>query len=182
MNFNELTKSKHEGKNNLRTASSKKKYIISGITGIIIGGLIFGGIGVAAVTLTAKQITYTPSNSEFNATNAEEALNKLYEMGSNIESIIYLGQGTSFNVTSYEGYQNFTADNFIVEPISAGLASVGGMSHKANYVYMGLTLNKSYSNGVLSASVVANGMIQNAGDDIIYPTRTFSVKAYLVLK
>ena len=32
---------------------------------------------------------------------------------------IYLGSGTSFNVSKYTGYQNFTVDNFIVCVLSA---------------------------------------------------------------
>lgn len=59
----------------------ERKVIIKGITiGVIIGGIVFGGIGVTAVTLQANQIKYTPSNSEFNATNAEEALNEIYKI------------------------------------------------------------------------------------------------------
>ena len=50
------------------------------LTGLSIGGLIFGGIGVTAVTLTADQIKYTPSNEKFTAKNADEALNEIYKI------------------------------------------------------------------------------------------------------
>ena len=30
------------------------------------------------------------------------------------KNVIYLGTGTSFNISSYEGYETFTTDNFIV--------------------------------------------------------------------
>ena len=61
-------------------ASSKRKSIISGISGIIIGTIITGGIGVTAVTLSANQIKYSPSDTNFTATNAEEALNEIYKI------------------------------------------------------------------------------------------------------
>jgi len=46
----------------------------------IIGGVVFGGIGVAAVTLTADQIKYTSSNENFTATNAKDALDEIYKI------------------------------------------------------------------------------------------------------
>lgn len=165
---------------------SRKKYITSGIAGIMIGALLTGGISVAAVNLTAKDVKYTPSNEKFTATTAEEAMNELYNLSAELvgkSEVIYLGTGTSFNLTSYQGYENFTIDNFIVEPISTSQAQVSAsMEHNANYVALGLTLNKSYSNGVLSANVNSFGQITNGNGISIYPTRTFSVKAYLVLK
>ena len=47
---------------------------------IIISGIIFGGIGVyAANTYLAHDISYTPSNENFEVTNVEDALNELYK-------------------------------------------------------------------------------------------------------
>ena len=72
------------GKTNLEIVSYGRKNKIKGILiGTILGGIIFGGIGAAAVTLTAEQITYTPSNEEFDVTNAQDALNELYKLSEN---------------------------------------------------------------------------------------------------
>jgi len=110
-------------------------------------------------------------------------MNELYEMYDDLESVIYLGEGTSFDLTSYEGYENFTIDNFIVEPVTTELAEVpGGMAHNANYIYMALTLNKTYSDGILSANILSHTRIINASAKVANPTRTYPVKAYLVLK
>ena len=67
--------------------------------------------------------------------------------------MIDLGTGSSFDITSYAGYESFTADNFIVEPTdftnvagsNSGDASGRGSTNASG------TLVKSYSNGILSA-------------------------------
>ena len=272
MKFNKvnkmLTKSKHGGGGSLDKtgASSKRKCIISGITGIMVGVILTGGITVAAVTLTANQIKYTPSNEKFTATNAEEALDEIYKiaeyeipadtyfydsetegedivrykkvdgkyylcdkngkitdeneqdissltlieytstteenlsvgnagyasgkfyLGSNLSSdsenskeIIYLGNGTSFDLTSYDGYENFTVDNFILEPVTTALAKVtGSFDHDARVNSIGLTLTKTYSNGKLDAKITVPVRISNNVDAPLNISRNFSVKAYLV--
>jgi len=48
--------------------------------GIIIGGIVFGGMGVAAVTLEAEQIAYTPTDSTFKVSNTKMALDELYHL------------------------------------------------------------------------------------------------------
>ena len=75
-----LTKSKYGGVLNKTQVSSKKKCIISGITGLIIGVIITGGIGVVAITMNADQIKYTPSNDKFTATNMKEAMDEIYKI------------------------------------------------------------------------------------------------------
>lgn len=46
--------------------------------------------------------------------------------GSRRKRIVSLGSGTSFDVSSYPGYQNFTVENFRIASIRA---AVGGMSY-----------------------------------------------------
>lgn len=48
--------------------------------GIIVGGLVFSGITVFAITLAADQITYTPNNTKFSVTNAKDALDEIYKI------------------------------------------------------------------------------------------------------
>jgi len=58
----------------------RRKTIKGMLFGTIFGFLIAGGIGVAAVTLQAEQVKYTPSNSNFEAINAKEALDEIYKL------------------------------------------------------------------------------------------------------
>ena len=55
----------------------KKKNIILGI----LSGFVIFGSGVGAATyFSAKDISFTPTNSEWTVTNVEEAVNDLYEL------------------------------------------------------------------------------------------------------
>ena len=51
------------------------------VIGVLVGGIVFGSIGVVAATyFSAKDISFTPTNAEWTATNVEEAVNDLYEI------------------------------------------------------------------------------------------------------
>ena len=70
------------------------------------------------------------------------------------KSVAYLGLDTSFDLTSYPNYKNFTVDDFIVE---AQNASTKYNTSYNGYVYDAFVygrLNKSYNatTGVLTAS------------------------------
>lgn len=62
--------------------------------------------------------------------------------------IYYLGTGTSFNVSSYEGYQNFTANNFLVVPSTIKISgnSNAGNGNSEGYVNLGGSVGASGSN------------------------------------
>ena len=49
------------------------------IFGIFIGLIISSGIVYAATLIDSKDVTYTPSDSSFDVSNVESALDKLYE-------------------------------------------------------------------------------------------------------
>lgn len=55
----------------------KKERIKSTIIGVIIGAIIFGGIGVVAYTLKAKDISFTSTNPNWKAKNVNDALDSL---------------------------------------------------------------------------------------------------------
>ena len=56
-----------------------KKYLIVGVIAFILGSIIFGGVtGVAAYTMFANSIAYTPKNSNWEVDTVEDALNSLY--------------------------------------------------------------------------------------------------------
>lgn len=76
----------------------------------------------------------------------------------NPSKLIYLGSGTSFNVSSYAGYQNFTVNNFLIK--STGNAAAGGMFYPQGAVYDDSgkgtsTISKSYnsSNGLVTSNI-----------------------------
>lgn len=79
--FNNFTKSKYETSSNLDIAYLMKKNRVKGlVTGIIVGGLLFGSVGAVAIGLTAKEIKYTPSNDKFTVTNVQEAIDEIYKI------------------------------------------------------------------------------------------------------
>ncbi len=97
-------------------------------------------------------------------------------MVSNIASIsktriIKLGQGTSFNVSGYEGYQNFTTANFLIESSCGNVSSTNtsGYTWGIQGTYNGLRFSKSYNKdtGALKITVSAPSlsMMINQGDD-----------------
>ena len=75
------------------------KCIISGIIGIIIGGIIFRTVGTMAITLSAEQISYNPENSGFGVNNSKAALDKLYDMADRLS----YEQNSLFKLNSKEG-------------------------------------------------------------------------------
>lgn len=99
--------------------------------------------------------------------------------------IVDLGTGTSFDVTQYDGYSNFAATDFIVEPIpkiSKGCHT--GANTDYFDIYNTITLIKTYNSntGVLSAyqTVDINAIgCQNRGN--ARTTSNAEVHAYLLL-
>ena len=63
-----------------KSTYEKRKKANGFLTGIVVGGIIFGGIGASAVTLSAEQVKYTPSNENFIVTNVKEAMDEIYKI------------------------------------------------------------------------------------------------------
>lgn len=102
--------------------------------------------------------------------------------------LIDLGTGTSFNVSSISGYQNFTLDNFIIEPISGFSGSAGwnsGPTEEEWYVSgtfgFSVSKNKTYNNvtGILNANLSARS---DSRHGLGYATGSIGVHAYLLLE
>lgn len=96
-----------------------------------------------------------------------------------------LGVGTSFNVTTYQGYQNFTVDNFICQPsnISNRSARIGDLSG-VEYGTCSGVMNKTYtsSSGILSAYYTVSGGFTYDHQNNSYTTSVnASVHAYLIV-
>ena len=76
-------------------------------------------IGVVAANLSANSISYVPTDTNWNVSTVQDALNDLYTEKQS-SRIIKLSDETvrsnttrTYDVSNIEGYQNFTADNFI---------------------------------------------------------------------
>ena len=109
--------------------------------------------------------------------------------------VIFLGSGTSFDVSSYDGYENFTTDNFITEIDYTTSYSGSGTSNSTvsgswsssdtdyAYVYAWAIKNKSYdaSTGVLTANEVIGVRGTSTNNSLAYKSVTKPVKAYLVI-
>lgn len=163
------------------------------IIGFIIGGLVFGSIGVVAVTLQASQVTYTSNNSDFSASNVKDAIDKLYEISSSeSQNVVDLGTGTSFDLTSYDGYENFTTDNFIIVSLES-VSKSGSSSFRPEYsanvtstVTASYSTTKNYNSGtgILTAYATFSGSFSRDGGTEVGDFPSFStqheVRIYLV--
>lgn len=57
-----------------------KYYIKNNLIGLIIGGIIFGSLGVyAAITFPSNEVSFDPSNSTLTSTNVKDAIDELYK-------------------------------------------------------------------------------------------------------
>lgn len=172
----------------------KKRNIKDLFTGFILGGVIFSGISVAAVTLKANQVTYTPNDSSFKVTNVEEAINEMYKLTSEFSSseLIELGGAGTYDLTSYNGYKNFViGKNILIIPTTATLSgsmsagpAAGNVSYSGSPVTDSL-YNASYNDGVLKVTaknLTTTGNVYDAYERIGSMTLTTSanLKVYLI--
>ena len=103
------------------------------------------------------------------------------------KKVIDLGVGTSFNVSNYEGFGNFTANNFIVEMASGANSSVN-----CSYVNTGTntytakcTINKTYdkTKGILTSYINNTMYLTNGANghyDVTQSSGNANVHAYLI--
>ena len=150
-----------------------KKFIF----GFILGSLLFGSMGVAAITLTADKVTYTSSDSEFAVADTKTALDKLYELAQSGQgNIVELGNiGNKFDLTSYSGYEN------CVEDTRVGSKSASGNKDAITYdATTGIvTTNKTVSSGnVKVLDYNSNGY--NCDTETASKTGTLTGKVYLI--
>lgn len=119
----------------------------------------------------------------------------MFRCGSSEGTRIYdLGTNTSFNVSNYSGYNNFTATNFICEPVNLSKkvtttfthdGDAGGVSGTA-YNNSSYSLSKSYdaSTGILQVTsrlVSTVDYAKTAGSDP-HVNILGQVHAYLLIK
>lgn len=102
-------------------------------------------------------------------------------MVENIDKLVYLGAGQSFNVRSYSNYQDFSYKNFLMSKpynINSGdWAQISGVRAPMNYSVTS-KVNSSYSNGVFTCNYQGSYSHQNANTNSPR-VRTDSMVVYL---
>ena len=106
--------------------------------------------------------------------------------------VIYLGEGQSFDVSNYAGYQDFTIDNFIIElsPNATLNATTGNAPVDHNYTsgnygvgYSTTVIKKEYDNqsGILTAYIQQTARVALCYGSASNKTIKQIVKCYLFL-
>ncbi len=165
-----------------------KKFIKNNILGFILGAIIFGGGVYAATLLDSKDVTYTPSDSSFNVSNVNGALDELYTKISEhvtfekiydfSQGIPYDNGGTPSRATSFtvdvkslypDTYQNYTTDNFLF--VRTQIYTFCDNNNSSEYK-IGATMELSYNaeTGILTVSGI--GKDNGSGDDVEVATTT----------
>ena len=97
-------------------------------------------------------------------------------------AVVDLGTGTSFDVTSYSGYEDFTEDDFIVEPVSfsAVAGSNSGYNEGRGAATASGSLVKTYSSGTLTAYQYITTSLSCGSATAWTGSSKVSVHAYLI--
>lgn len=101
------------------------------------------------------------------------------------KEIIYLGNGTSFDLKSYSDYSDFTESNFICEINSETGYVSANANYDSAYATSSISLNKTYNpaTGILNASATLQTQVHQGSGHHFYQTqnKVVTVKAYLIL-
>jgi len=130
---------------------------------VIICFLLFGGIGVVALTLYADDIIYNPTNSEFTVDNAQSALDELYQLVDEssvgdirirqiIVKVTWDGEGAN-NSNFAVGSSSVQIDTLRKKNITIGSVSTGSGSVK-------MTQYDSSGTSISSTSISSNKTIE----------------------
>ena len=134
------------------------------------------------------------SGGTLNSTTAyNNGYNEGYEKGKKDgTTLIDLGTGTSFNVSSYEGYQNFTTSNFLIVPSASASASASNVIRPLYTYVSSMSVNTSASivssynssTGVFSCYIRTSASTGYATSSGSPPSASANgnVHAYLIIK
>lgn len=86
-----------------------KKMLNNKLFYFLLGAILFSGITVFAYSITSKEISFTPENTNWEVTNVEEAINDLYNYKIND---IELAQSGDFEAKSSAAISGFTIDSY----------------------------------------------------------------------
>ena len=142
-----------------------KKFIKNNIIGFILGAVIFSSITVAAYSILANDIGYTPSDSTWkksngeDITNVKDAIDELYNKSATYKNLILIEEsfqldsthyGTylkNIDVSGYANYKYFTVDDFYIVINGVRAASSGGSDVTS---LVNFTKNYDSDNGILT--------------------------------
>ena len=80
-----------------------KYYLKNNLIGLIIGGIIFGSLGVyAAITFPSNEVSFDPSNSTLSSTNVKDAIDELYKKCTNPSSADQIIEDAGLEKDPYE--------------------------------------------------------------------------------
>lgn len=104
----------------------------------VTGGIIFSGITAGAYGLyKSEDISYEPSNKEWNVNSVDTALNSLYDIATtDTAEIFFLGNELTYNIKDLYpniDYASLTTDNFIVGASSWQVTVSGTAGCTTNY-------------------------------------------------
>lgn len=182
-----IFRKKEKNKLNFKFLTEKKEAVKGLTIGLVLGSIIFSGIGVVAVTLAANQVTYTPSDQSFTATNVKDALDQMYVLAnsSSTPTLNQIGEGEYskdktvcgndandkaighcyvYDLTSYSGYGSMTADNFL--PVITSIATASCKSNNESGGSVAVTSTAKITGGDINKKYdPATGTL------IVYPAK-----------
>ena len=89
-----------------------KYYIKNNLIGLIIGGIIFGSLGVyAAITFPSNEVSFDPSNSTLKSTNVKAAIDELYKKCTTPSAADQIIEDAGLEKDPYECRYFFTGAN-----------------------------------------------------------------------
>ena len=89
-----------------------KYYLKNNLIGLIVGGIIFGSLGVyAAITFPSNEVSFDPSNSTLKSTNVKDAIDELYKKCTNPAAADQIIEDAGLEKDPYECRYFFTGAN-----------------------------------------------------------------------
>ena len=161
-----------------------KKLIKNNLLGFILGGLIFGGI-VYASSYLATDISYTPTDTSWEVSNVNEAINSLYNNVTELENIKSVGDATAAQILT--GKKAVVKGSAITGsmvnrgawtniPTTSGKITIpAGYHNGSGYVDTSSVYTNGYNTGVATSSI----KITEIGTSDSSIARQFDVKAVL---
>ena len=166
-----------------------KSFVRNNLFGFLIGIILCSGIVYGVNLYKSEDISYTPSDTSWDVSNVNEALNDLYlktndSNNKNSKQITLLGTGSgngiNFNVSSFQGYEEFTVDNFIVEIISNFITGYSWLSDSKKEANTSSPVIKVYdeTNGIIK---ITTGLSLTTGvTNAWVASSSITVKVWLI--
>ena len=97
------------------------------------------------------------------------------------DRMIYLGEGKTFNVTAYDGWENFTADNFLIQSTYGG--NIGGIRDPGGWSATSeIVKNYNQANGVFTCYFEGVYLSSKSHSETWSHARQDNTKVYLLKK